>query len=259
MSTRFLLAQISDPHVRVGPRADGFDSVVTLRRALDDVRRTRADAIIATGDLTNDAQEDEYQLLAEVLREAPAPLYLVPGNHDDPALIRKYFPDHVYLPAAGPLSHVVDDYPLRIVALDDIVVGQTHGEFTEAHAAWLDAALNAAPLRPTILALHHPPIVTHDRLLDTIGLKQAERFAAVVARHRQIIRIICGHNHRIAVGQVAHAPVLVAPSTAWSFNLSLHPDQPVARRTKEPPGWALHAWTEEGGLASHVLLLTEPA
>ncbi len=257
MSTRFLLAQISDPHVRVGPRADGFDPVATLRKALVEIAAMGADAIIATGDLANDAQSEEYAVLADVLREAPAPLFLVPGNHDDPALIREFFPEHTYLPAAGSLSHVVENFPLRIVALDDIVPSETFGEFTEAHAAWLDAALSAASYKPTIVALHHPPIVTHDRLLDTIGLKQAERFSAVIARHRQVIRIICGHNHRISIGQVAHAPVLVAPSTAWSFNLALHPDQPVARRTQEQPGWVMHGWTPEGGLASHIMLLAK--
>lgn len=249
MSAQFILAQISDTHVR----AEAPEAAAALRQAMADAVSYGANAIVLTGDLVNDEKPEEYALLAEALRGAPAPLYLLPGNHDAPGLIRDYFPDHSYLPREGRLSFVVDDFPVRLVCVDQHAPGKTTGLFTEADAAWLDRALAEAPEKPTIVALHHPPFPTHDILFDTIGLEGADLFADVIARHWQVRRIICGHHHRVAVGEVAHAPVVIAPSTSWTYGLALQPGQKIAPRTAEPPGWMLHAWSEKGGFASHFM------
>lgn len=249
-SDRFLIAQISDTHVRAD---DGGAAARAMARAIAQAADYEADLIVLTGDLVNDARADEYAVLAEALTDLPAPTYLMPGNHDDRALIRAYFPQHRYLPADGPLSYTIEQYPLRIVMLDQIVPGAVHGEITSAEAAWLDQTLAAAPDRPTIVALHHPPFATHDLLFDKIGLHNGAVFNTVIARHRQVMRVICGHHHRVAVGQAGHAPVVIAPSTSWVYGLALQEGQPIAPKTHEQPGWALHAWTAAGGLASHMI------
>lgn len=253
MSARFVLAQISDMHVRAEPRDDGFDPLARLEAALKAIREFGASAIVATGDLVNDERPEEYALLAKALKAAPAPVFLVPGNHDSREHIREFFPDHAYLPRTGPLSYAVDDFPLRIVGIDQICPGETGGLFTVEHAAWLDETLERRPDQPTLVALHHPPIATYDQLLDKIGLAHAERLAAVLRKHPQVKRVVCGHHHRAVFGQIAHAPLFVCPSTAWSFGLALRPDQPWAARSGETDGWALHVWDEAGGLATHVM------
>lgn len=255
MSRRFVLAQISDMHIRAKPVEDAFDPSGDLRRALHAIGEFGADAIIATGDLANDAQEDEYRVLADILADAPAPLYLVPGNHDDAGFMRAHFSTHAYLPGEGPLSYAIDAHPVRIVAVDQVVYGETHGDFTPEHAAWLDAELSRDVGKQTVIALHHPPFPTHDQLLDRIGLAHAERFASVIAKHAHVGLIVCGHHHRPVLGRVAHAPVVVSPSTAWSFGLALNPDQPLAARSRELRGWALHVWSPEAGFASHFMTL----
>ncbi|MEZ6023134.1 MAG: metallophosphoesterase [Hyphomonadaceae bacterium] len=249
MDDRFILAQISDTHIHPGDPG----ATERMRRAMQQAREFRADAILLTGDLVNDEQPAEYALLADLIAKPHAPLFLMPGNHDARAAMRAAFPDHAYLPREGSLSFVLDQFPLRIVAVDQIVPGETHGNLTAEEAAWLDRTLAAAPERPTIVALHHPPFLTHDMLFDQIGLHQADAFADVIAKHRQVIRIICGHHHRVAVGQVAHAPVVIAPSTSFVYGLAVHPGQQIAPKTDEQPGWMMHIWTPKGGLASHFM------
>ena len=253
MSARFVLAQISDMHIRAEPREDGFDPLHRLEQTLRAIKRFGADAIIATGDLVNDEKPEEYAKLAAALRDAPAPVFVCPGNHDTRELIRSSFSDHAYIPADGPISYAIEDYPLRIVSLDQICPGETGGTFTDEHGVWLDRVLSQVLSKPTLVALHHPPIPTFDQLLDRIGLAHAERFAAVIGRHPQVKRVVCGHHHRVVLGQIAHAPLFVCPSTAWTFGLALKPDQPLAKRGRETDGWALHVWDEAGGLVTHVM------
>ena len=255
MGGKFVLAQISDTHVRAD---DSGAAVAQLKRALAEARQYQADAILLTGDLVNDGRADEYAVLAEAIADAPAPLFMLPGNHDDRERLRITFPRHTYLPREGDLSFTIDQFPIRIVALDQVVPGETHGDFTPARAAWLARARRAGRGKPTIVALHHPPFPTHDLLFDRIGLHHGERFASVIAKHRQVKRVICGHHHRVVVGQVAHAPVIVAPSTSWAYGLASHKGQPIAPKTAEQPGMMLHIWTKDGwtkrgGIASHFI------
>lgn len=250
MSGRFLLAQISDTHVRAD---DNGAAALQLQRAMAQARAYQADAILLTGDLVNDERESEYAVLAKAIADPPAPLFLMPGNHDDRARIRAAFPNHAYLPRSGPLSYTLEQFPVRIVAVDQIVPGETHGMLTPAQADWLDRTLAAEPVKPTVVALHHPPFATHDLLFDRIGLRDGDLLAEAIARHAQVVRIICGHHHRVVVGQVAHAPAVIAPSSSWTYGLALHDGQQVAPRTAEQPGWMLHAWTETGGFASHFM------
>lgn len=250
MSRRFLLAQISDTHIRAD---DDGASLRRLKRALAQAREYAADVVLLTGDLVNDEKDAEYAALAEAIVDPPAPLFLLPGNHDDRALIRAHFAAHRYLPRQGFLSFTLEQFPVRVVCLDQIVPGETHGMLTEAQAEWLDATLSAAPERPTIVALHHPPFSTYDVLFDQIGLRDGELLKSVISKHSQVQRIICGHHHRVVFGQVAHAPVIVAPSTSWVYGLALSDAQPIAPHTSEQTGWMLHVWSEQDGFASHFM------
>ncbi|MEZ5959129.1 MAG: metallophosphoesterase [Hyphomonadaceae bacterium] len=250
MSGRFRLAQISDTHVRAD---DGGKAASQLKRAIAQAKDYGADVILLTGDLVNDEREDEYAVFRDAIANPPAPLYVMTGNHDERALIRRMLPEHRYLTRDGAMHFTIEDFPIRIVALDDLVPGETHGLLRRSGAEWLESALSAERGKPTIVALHHPPFLTHDLLFDKIGLLDAEEFANVIARHRQVLRVICGHHHRAAVGQVAHAPVIVAPSSSWTYGLAVDEGQQIAPKTAEQPGWMLHAWTPSGGLASHFM------
>lgn len=251
MAARFILAQISDLHVTNDPAGD---NAASLSRALNALGAYRPDLIIATGDLVNSAKRDEYAVLAPLLAATPAPVYLLPGNHDDREFLRAAFPHHDYLPAQGRLSYVVDDYAVRVIALDQIVPGQTGGAFAAEEAEWLHAQLRKAPDKPTVIALHHHPFATQDALFDTIGLEGRDLLANVVAAHPQVDLVVAGHHHRVAHGKVAQAPAVIAPSTAFTYSLSLRPDQPIARKSGER-GFALHVWPQSGPPMSHFISL----
>ena len=74
------LIHISDVHVgaREQPLVEG------ALRAL--VERVRPGLVIATGDLTHRGRRDQFERVATLLRNLPAPVLAVPGNHDIPLL-----------------------------------------------------------------------------------------------------------------------------------------------------------------------------
>src|SRR5262245_15626195 len=86
------LLQISDTHlhatadsrIRGGPTYPKFRAV--LVQAQRD-RRWPVDAILATGDIVQDESRAGYERFRAALEPLGVPVYSIPGNHDDPALM----------------------------------------------------------------------------------------------------------------------------------------------------------------------------
>jgi Icc protein len=245
----FLLVQLSDPHIGA-TWADG-DPVAGLKAAVESVRRLPddPDAVLMSGDLADNAADAEYELVRDVLAGLGAPVYALPGNHDDRDTLRRHFD----LPGATgtPVQYTVDLGPLRLVVLDSTRPGEVRGELDEERLAWLDAELAVEPDRPTLLALHHPPASTGIAVWDEIGLPVADRIALgeVLERHTQVRRVVAGHVHRTMAAQLAGRVVLTVPSTYVQARLKF--DAVEIELAAEPPGFAVHALLD-GELASHV-------
>lgn len=255
-----LLAQITDLHV--GAPGSGIDvhsdTATRLERAVRHLcsLEPRPDVVVCTGDLVHDGLPEEYARLAGLLNQLPMPWYVVPGNHDDREHLRATFAGRGFFPDGGFLHYVVDLGPVRLIALDTLVPGAPGGRLCEERLAWLDARLSEAPQRPTLLFMHHPPFRTGMRIMDSMGLEGAEGLEAVVRRHPQVERILCGHLHRSIVKRFAGTVASVCPATALHVRLDLR--QPgELNMVAEPPACQLHLWSEGAGLVSHTSFIGE--
>ena len=137
--------------------------------------------------------------------------------------------------------------------LDSLLPGEPGGRLDADQLAWLDAVLAAAPAAPTLVALHHPPFVTGIAHMDAMALASAdaEALGAVIERHPQVERVLCGHLHRSISRRWRGTIAQIAPSVAHAVALDLRPDGPAAW-TREPPGMLLHWWRPDAGLVTHL-------
>jgi 3',5'-cyclic-AMP phosphodiesterase len=252
-----LIAQISDTHISTaGSRNDAlFRTAEHLAQAVAHLNalRPRPDLVLATGDLVEQGGLDEYRRLREILAPLAMPIFLIPGNHDDRENLLAAFPDHAYLPRSGAFLHyTVDDWPLRLVALDTLVPGESGGRLCAERLRWLEARLAEAPGRPTLVFMHHPPFATGIAAMDDMGLDGVAGLAELIRRHPQVERITCGHLHRTIVRRFAGTVACTCPATAHQIALDLPPSRRLAT-VMEPPACMLHLWLGDGGgLVSHV-------
>jgi 3',5'-cyclic AMP phosphodiesterase CpdA len=201
----------------------------------------RPDVVIATGDLTEHASAAEYGLLAELLTPLQTPVYLAVGNHDERGALQAAFPHQSHLRGDGGfVQYVVEDFAVRLVVLDTAVPRREGGALCERRLRWLDRTL-AESNRPTIVAQHHPPFVTGLSYMDGRSLADPAGEAAVIARHRHVERVICGHYHRTMQARFAGTIASACPSTAHQLLLDLVPGADI-RFTFEPSGFHLHLW-----------------
>jgi Icc protein len=255
-----LIAQISDTHIKApGRMAYGrVDTAAMLERCVADIvrRDPQPDLVVITGDLVDLGQAEEYAHLNLLLKHLRQPVIAVPGNHDEREAMRQALADHAHLSKQGFLHFSIDDrYPLRIVGLDTVVPGKGHGELCNERLTWLEATLSRHHGRPTLLLMHHPPFLTGIEHMDCIGLEQREQFLDIVARHHQVVAILCGHLHRNIQTQIGGRRALTCPSPAHQVDFDLRPGAP-SRFRMEPPGYLMHWWNGEQ-LVSHSVILGE--
>lgn len=250
-----LICQISDLHIKTsgGLSYGVVDTSSMFKRCVDQILAltTRPEIVVATGDLTDGGRPEEYAYLRELLIPLSIPLYMIPGNHDHRENMLAAFPDHTYLRQYLPfIQYAIDDQPIRILSLDTVIAEQSGGELCEQRLDWLQEKLAQAPERPTVIIMHHPPFKTFIAHMDNIGLANAEKLKAIVSKHPQVERILCGHLHRPIQARWAGTLVSTSPSPAHQVVLDLRHDGP-SRFVMEPPGYQLHKWHPDSGLISH--------
>lgn len=253
MPRPLLIAQLSDLHI--GATAEEADPLARLERVVEAVLAlpNPVDAVLVSGDLSDDGSEESYRLARSALDGFECPVHVLSGNHDDRVRLREAFG----LPGAGdePINYSVEVGPLRLVLLDSNVPGQDPGRFGPGDLAWLDATLGGEPERPALLALHHTPLSTGLPGWDAINLDPAEieALGEVVARHPQLRAIAGGHLHRTATASLAGCPVLSAPSTYLQARPDFDFDDEDVQMVG-PPGFALHVFSD-GTLSCQVEML----
>ena len=243
-----LLAQISDLHVMPpGELAYGrVDTARMLRDAVAHLNRLdpRPDAVLITGDLADHGESLAYEHLREILAGLQLRYFVIPGNHDRMAQFRQAFADQPYLPKQGEfIQFVIDDLPLRIVAIDSVIPGRTRGTLCDERLAWLDRTLAQKPTTPTLVSMHHAPFRTGLAHFDAVGMDRVDELERVIVKHPQVERILCGHVHRAIQIRFGGTIVSTCPSTAHQVALDFRP-RGIDSFTLEPPGFQVHRWSD---------------
>jgi Icc protein len=250
-----LIAQITDIHLGFEkddpqePNRRRLDTVLSRLAAMD----ARPDLLLMTGDLAETGDADAYRSLKEATAALPFPAYPAVGNHDAREVFAGVFPEFV---SGGFVQYEVAGGPLRILVLDTLDAGRHGGGFCEMRADWLARRLREDPSRPTLVALHHPPVNTGlSWLSESADSDWMRRLEAVVAGHDCVIGMVAGHLHRPVVTSFAGTTLTVSAATAAQLALDLgtiDPETPDGRPlvVDEPPAFALHLWTG-GSLVTH--------
>ncbi|HEY6814557.1 MAG TPA: phosphodiesterase [Croceibacterium sp.] len=244
-----LIAQMTDIHIGFAPN-EGIEELnysrfeATLERLAEGPNRP--DMLVLSGDITDNGDHESFAKTVALLADCPCPVWPMVGNHDTREGLLRAFPQ--VRTDDGFVHYVLEGEGLRIVLLDTLEPGRHGGAFCEARQAWLTARLDEAPDTPTLVFMHHPPVVSGIEWMDPdpdenwIG-----RFGQAVEGREQILAIHCGHLHRALATRFRGIPLNVTPSVAPLVAMDLRPidpDHPDDRDliTTEPPTYAFHRW-----------------
>jgi 3',5'-cyclic-AMP phosphodiesterase len=240
-----IIAQISDTHLALDtPDADqrirDFALTVADINALDPA----PDAIVHTGDIVHNGRQDEYARAAAILADARAPVYVLAGNKDNRANLREAFSARGYLaPDSDFINYAIDDYPVRLIALDTLSSASNKGDFCPIRVGRFIDLINAETTKPIAVFTHHPPFeVTVGP--DPFHFETPEimaRLRRVLQRSGRVVAVFSGHVHRAATGHVAGIPATVMPCIATTLRRGEYPapmrERPVYQIHRFDPVW----------------------
>jgi 3',5'-cyclic AMP phosphodiesterase CpdA len=244
------IAQITDLHITSDtdpPRKKRNEA--RLRQALKAIHELNPppSAIIASGDLVDRGEPEEYAELKAILKDVSIPIHLGIGNHDSRAQFRAAFPE-TPIDENGFVQYAVIVEGMRLVICDTVDEGREGGAFCSRRASWLGKTLDDEPDRPTLVVLHHPPIASGIQWMDpSPGEEWIKRLEKVLGGCNQVRSVICGHVHRAFHGIFAGTLLSASPATSPQLTLNMTdidvriPDGREIVR-EEPPGFSLHRW-----------------
>lgn len=244
------ILQISDTHIvaegaLVSGRLETSRSLEELVEYLVEVQYEIGglDAILVSGDLSEDGSLESYHTFKEIIGRLEAPLYVIPGNHDAREPMRGAFASGGYLPPDGKLNWHQVIGNIHLIGLDTLIEGSGGGELDAATLTFLDDALAKISGAPVLLALHHPPFDTGIQFMDKIGINDGlAGFDDILSAYKGEVRVICGHIHSIIASTIGGKMVLSAPSPCSTFAFNIQENAPVGFMDSGD-GCFLHRWT----------------
>lgn len=245
--TSVRITHFTDPHLYGGEHESlrGVETLPALKAAVAQARSRDwpPDALLVTGDLVQDDPAG-YEHFRRVFGEFGLPVLCLPGNHDEPAAMRREL-------AAKPfvLGGFYDVGRWRIVLLDSCIPGSASGALSEQELTRLDDALASAGGRHCMVCLHHHPVAMGSRWLDHVGLSNAAEFLHSVDAHRNVRAIVWGHVHQSYDVLRKGVRLLATPSTCAQF-LPQSEDFAVDHR---PPAYRTLELRPDGSLLTEVV------
>ena len=249
-----IIAQISDTHIALDtPDADqrirDFALTVADLNELDPA----PDVIVHTGDIVHNGRPDEYAQASAMLANARAPVYVLAGNKDNRANLREAFSEEGYLaPDSDFIHYAIDDFPVRLIALDTLSSGSNKGGFCRERVRRLIDMIDAETSKPIAVFTHHPPFevtVGPDPLhFETPAVMSGLRRA--LQHSGRVVAIFSGHVHRAAVGHVGNIPAIVMPCIATTLRKGKYPAQMKTR-----PVYQVHRFDPVWGFATETRIV----
>ena len=257
-----IIAQISDTHIALDTpdterRLRDFERTIADINALDPA----PDVIVHTGDIVHNGRPDEYAEALRILGKARARVYVLAGNKDDRANLRAAFLADGYLvPDSEFIDYTVEDFPVRLIALDTLSSVSNRGDFCPERVRRLIGMIDAETTKPIAVFTHHPPfevLVGPDRInFDTPEIMARLRVA--LQHSGRVIAVISGHVHRGTAGHVGPIPATVMPAVATTLRKGEYPahmkTRPVYHVHRYDPTWGFSTEARIVGTAASAAL-----
>lgn len=241
----YRVVQVTDSHLFGDPRGTllGIPTLASFRLVVEEIFEHLApvDALVLTGDLSQDGTRESYELLRDVIGDFRVPTLCLPGNHDDVAVMREVLSDGQF--SCGPLAKIGN---WQMLLLNSAVSGHEHGELSDEEFQTLNAALAGGA--PTMIFLHHPPVAVGSRWLDTMGLRNGQQFRETLRGHENGRAVVFGHAHQEFQIDEGTRILCCAPSTCLQFK----PGTATFALDNAFPGCRVFDLRMEGQLQTHV-------
>jgi Icc protein len=189
------IIQISDTHLFASDDFDifGVKSNLKFKEIIHKIGEediSDADAIVLTGDLSQDETYLSYQRLIQYFNNINLPVYWIPGNHDNVDHMKRVFNENKNFFYVRRLS--LQNWDL--IFLNSKIDGSDDGYLTKEELESLKTEIIQSKKTNIAVVMHHHPIEIDTPLIDKYILRNKEEFWNIVT-DSSVKLVICGHVH----------------------------------------------------------------
>lgn len=208
----FRLVQLTDCHLLAQPDGwyQGCQPALHLRQIIAFLQSDRPDAVILTGDLTQDHSAASYALLAELLSPLHCPVFLVPGNHDDLHLLTELTQRRPFVAAE---SLLLADWQLFLL---DSKGPTPAGSFPQPKQQSLQQQFRQSTSTHFWLFMHHHPQPLAC-FIDQYGLTEQQAFWQLLQAEPRVRGLSHGHAHLAYQRQQQGIQLVGCPASSVQF------------------------------------------
>lgn len=191
----FKIIHITDTHLfsnKDGILKGAVNSFEKLQEIIDHIQQnvTDFDAIIVTGDISEDRSAESYKLFEAELERLGKPSFWLPGNHDT----FKNMPNDIL---EKYVFSTADIGAWKFIFLDTSIPDVDHGNLAKNEFDRLKSFLQENEENNTIVCMHHPPIDVGSEFIDVLGLANKDQFWKVIQQNPRPKAIFFGHVHQV--------------------------------------------------------------
>lgn len=248
MPQGFVIAQISDSHLFADTHElfHGHNVYQNLRHILKAIKADYVvDAIIFTGDLSQDHSLESYQNFVKAVKEIniTKPIYFIEGNHDQTSLLQSELNGDPFVADKTITTDAWEFYLLN--SQTDTPAGKISSDSLHMLAVQEDNT------RHQFIFMHHNPVNVH-YFIDKHALENQDEFWQQAQKNTNLKGVACGHVHReITIGAYKAqntVPVYTCPATSIQFD----PMNDGVSALDERPGYRRFIFFSSGEVVTQV-------
>ena len=193
-----------------------------FNRSIDVIRGMKdIDAIVVTGDISNDGSEWTYKYADRLFSSFGIPTFCCPGNHDSmKVMLEEYNPSFFKV---LPQSCIIDGW--NLILLNSVIQDDEDPNQNKARGFLSEASLNYMIQKleegfPSIIALHHPPLEPGGWLNRKL-LDNRDDFNKIISLYDNVKLVIYGHIHYFTNVLKGHVRYCSSSSVGFAFDKDL--------------------------------------
>ena len=193
-----------------------FNRSIDIIRGMQDI-----DAIVVTGDISNDGSEWTYQYADKLFSSLGIPTFCCPGNHDSLKVMLDEFKPLFF--KVLPQSCIIDGW--NLISLNSVIPDDEEPNQNKARGFLSNTSLNYMIQKveeglPSIIALHHPPLEPGGWLNRKL-LDNRDDFNRIISIYDNVKLVIYGHIHYFTNVQQGHIRYSSSTAVGFAFDKDL--------------------------------------
>lgn len=209
------IAQITDLHI--GTQNENTLSVDVRHNflmILGELKKLEPDYIIITGDLCFDTGKIEiYKWIKAKLDKLEIQYILIPGNHDDRAMMREVF-EIDYTQEQEEIFFAKRLGKQRALFLDS-----SQAMMSEVQLKWLKRQLKQSADENLLIFTHYPPFKVGVPFMDmNYTFQNSAETIEILSSYPSNIFLFCGHYHTDRLISLNKLHVQITPSIIWQLD-----------------------------------------